>query len=95
MKDFKKVISFAKPYRGQIILAMVMLAETDCPYLTPEPFRGKRNLPHYLIYTLGKIAEIKKEPVEKIEGLLEENSRKLFKISSSKVEGAGKNSKIK
>ena len=72
-----------------------ILAETDCPYLAPEPFRGKRNLPHYLIYTLEKIAEIKKEPVKKIEVLLEENSRELFKISNSKVEGAGKNSKIK
>ncbi len=58
-----------------------ILAETDCPYLAPEPFRGKRNLPHYLIYTLEKIAQVKKEPVEEVEALLEENSRELFRLN--------------
>ena len=56
-----------------------ILAETDCPYLAPEPFRGKRNLPHYLIYTLEKIAQIKKEPAREIKTLLGKNSRELFR----------------
>jgi len=57
-----------------------ILAETDCPYLAPEPFRGKRNLPHYVIYTIKKIARLRKEPVEATGVLLEENSRRLFGI---------------
>ncbi|MBP8590963.1 TatD family hydrolase [Candidatus Shapirobacteria bacterium] len=57
-----------------------ILAETDCPYLAPEPFRGKRNLPHYVIYTIKKIARLRKESMEETEVLLEENSRRLFGI---------------
>ncbi len=36
-----------------------LLVETDCPYLSPEPFRGKRNNSGYLVYIIRKIAEIK------------------------------------
>ena len=36
-----------------------LLYETDCPYLTPVPFRGKRNDPNFVIYTAQKIAELK------------------------------------
>lgn len=37
----------------------VLLVETDSPYLTPVPFRGKRNIPPYVEYTAAKVAEIK------------------------------------
>ena len=36
-----------------------LLVETDCPYLTPEPFRGKRNNPIMVEHTAAKVAEIK------------------------------------
>ena len=36
-----------------------IMVETDCPYLTPEPLRGKLNYPHYVKYVIEKIAEIK------------------------------------
>lgn len=35
-----------------------LLIETDCPYLSPVPFRGKRNSPEYLVYIIQKIADI-------------------------------------
>ena len=36
-----------------------LLVETNAPFLTPEPFRGKRNIPPYVEYTAAKVAEIK------------------------------------
>ena len=43
-----------------------LLYETDCPYLTPVPFRGKRNDPNYVRYTALKIAELKTISVESL-----------------------------
>jgi Mg-dependent DNase len=42
-----------------------LLIETDCPYLAPEPFRGKRNEPKYIKYTAEEIAKIKEVDLEK------------------------------
>lgn len=43
-----------------------MVLETDCPFLTPEPYRGKRNEPAYIAFTAACVAELRGEPVEKI-----------------------------
>jgi TatD DNase family protein len=56
------------------------VVETDCPYLTPEPFRGKRNEPLYVREVLNKIADLKGIPQEKAARLAVENSRRLFRI---------------
>jgi TatD DNase family protein len=55
-----------------------ILVETDCPFLTPEPFRGQRNEPSYVRYTLQKIAELRKLSFEEMEKITEENSVMLF-----------------
>jgi len=55
-----------------------ILLETDCPYMAPEPYRGKRNSSLYLPYVVEKIAEIKGISVEEVERVTEENARKLF-----------------
>lgn len=55
-----------------------LVIETDCPYLTPEPFRGKRNSSAYLIYVLEKIAEIKKMTVEEIANITYENAVRVY-----------------
>ena len=55
-----------------------ILLETDCPYLTPEPYRGKRNTSSYLTYVRDKIAEIKGISPEEVERVTEENARALF-----------------
>ncbi len=55
-----------------------ILLETDCPYMAPEPFRGKRNSSLYLPYVLKKIAKIKGISTEEVERVTEANARALF-----------------
>lgn len=57
-----------------------ILIETDCPYLTPMPFRGKRNEPAFLPYTAQKIAEIKGLPLEEIAEKVKENTIRFFSL---------------
>lgn len=57
-----------------------ILIETDAPYLTPVPFRGKRNNSMYLTYVIEKIAEIKKVPPEEIAEITFQNAKTLFHI---------------
>jgi TatD DNase family protein len=56
------------------------LLETDCPYMTPEPFRGQRNEPLYVKYVAVRIAEIRKTTPEKIAEITTANARALFGI---------------
>lgn len=55
-----------------------LVTETDCPYLAPEPFRGKRNDSSYIDYVIRTIAELKGLPVEETEEKLFENAKKLY-----------------
>lgn len=55
-----------------------ILLETDCPYMAPEPYRGKRNSSYYLTYVVEKIAELKGVSVEEVERVTEANARTLF-----------------
>ena len=55
-----------------------ILLETDCPYMAPDPYRGKRNYSGYLTYVRDKIAEIKGISPEEVERVTEENARALF-----------------
>jgi TatD DNase family protein len=55
-----------------------LVLETDAPYLTPVPFRGKRNEPSYLKYVVDKIAEAMNIPVEEIAKQTTLNAQKLF-----------------
>ncbi len=55
-----------------------ILIETDCPYLSPEPFRGQRNDSTKLKYVVKKIAEIKGITEAQVEEATEANARKLF-----------------
>lgn len=57
-----------------------ILIETDCPYLTPEPHRGKRNSSLYIHYVAEKLAEIKGVSVEEIENATFENGKRCFNI---------------
>lgn len=58
-----------------------IILETDCPYLTPAPFRGKRNEPLYVKYVAEKIAEWKNIPFKQVEDQTTENAEKLFKLN--------------
>jgi len=57
-----------------------LLVETDCPYLTPNPYRGKRNEPAYVVHTARKIAEIKGKPFEEVAAATTANARRVFNI---------------
>lgn len=57
-----------------------MMIETDAPYLTPEPHRGKRNEPHYVKHVAEKIAEIKDIDVNKVIEKTTQNAERLFGI---------------
>ena len=54
------------------------MVETDSPYLTPEPHRGKRNEPSYVYYVAKKIAEIKNVPIEEVIDRTTKNALDLF-----------------
>lgn len=57
-----------------------LMIETDCPYLTPEPLRGRRNDSSLISYTAKKIAEIKGRTLEEIAEMTTRNAKKLFNI---------------
>lgn len=57
-----------------------MVLETDCPYLAPEPFRGKRNEPAYVPYIAEEIAKIKKLSLEDVARITTINARRIFDL---------------
>ena len=64
-----------------------LLVETDAPYLTPVPHRGKRNEPSYVIHTAKKVAEIRGMPLEEVARQTSLNALNLFGIDSSARSG--------
>jgi len=57
-----------------------IMVETDCPFLAPQVFRGKRNEPAYVVKVAEKIAEIKKLDTEEVAITTTKNARRLFKL---------------
>src|SRR5207237_3378091 len=55
-----------------------LLVETDCPFLTPVPHRGKRNEPAYVALTAQKLAELRGEPLATLAAATTANARKFF-----------------
>ena len=74
-KNARKAVEVA----SAIPLERIVL-ETDCPYMAPEPFRGKRNHPGYLYRMAEKLAEIRDLPVEEIHRITTENGKRLYRI---------------
>ncbi len=58
-----------------------LLIETDSPYLTPEPYRGKRNEPLFVRYVAGTIAEIRGINFDELAKETSENAKRLFRIA--------------
>ena len=74
-KNARKAIEVA----SSIPLDRIVL-ETDCPYMAPEPFRGRRNDPGKIYRMAEKLAEIRGLSVEEIQSVTVENGRKLYRI---------------
>jgi TatD DNase family protein len=58
-----------------------LLVETDCPFLTPEPFRGRRNEPARVVYTAAKIAELRGISMDEVATATTANARRLFALA--------------
>jgi len=80
---FGGTITYEKSASRRLISTLPLeyvVLETDCPYLTPEPHRGKRNEPAYVRLVLEALARLTKTPREKAEELTTHNARELFQI---------------
>ena len=74
-KNARKAIEVA----SSIPIERIVL-ETDCPYMSPDPFRGRRNDPGKLYRMAEKLAEIRGLSVEEIHAITTENGKKLYRI---------------
>jgi TatD DNase family protein len=74
-KNARKLVEVAR----EIPLERLIL-ETDCPYLAPVPFRGKRNSSLYPPYVVKKLAEIKEIPEEEVIRVTEQNAVKMYRL---------------
>ena len=74
-KNARKAVETA----ASIPLDRIVL-ETDCPFMAPEPFRGKRNHPGYLYRMAEKLAEIRGISVEEVHTITTENGKRLYRI---------------
>lgn len=82
--SFAGAITFKSSKNANEIISMVpndrILVETDCPYLSPEPNRGKRNDSRNVKYTVQKIAEVKEMSAEEIARITYENGKRIYGI---------------
>ena len=81
---FKGVLTFKNAKKALKALAEVpmdrLLLETDCPYMAPEPFRGRRSDSSMIAYTAAKAAEVKGLPVEELIDITCRNGMKMYGI---------------
>ncbi len=79
-------VTFPKANRLRAVAAAVplerMLVETDCPYLTPQPYRGRRNEPAYVRYVIEAVARARGMPAEAVAQATADNTRRLFGVLS-------------
>ncbi len=73
-ENLRKVMSFSPIDR--------ILTETDCPYLSPQPVRGKRNEPKYVRFAVETLSSIFNIPFERVEKITSENALRFFKIKT-------------
>lgn len=82
--SFAGVVTFKNSKNADEIISLVpddkILIETDSPYLSPEPLRGKRNDPRNVRYTAEKIAKVKGYTLEKVAKITYENTCKIYGI---------------
>ena len=84
--SFAGPITFKNSKNASEIINMVpddkFLVETDSPYLSPEPYRGKRNDPRKVQYIIKKIAEVKEKNFEEVQNMAYENAKRIFRINN-------------
>jgi TatD DNase family protein len=70
----------ALPEVARMVPADRLVVETDCPFLPPQGFRGKRNEPAHLAITAARVAELRGEPLAELAARMSENARALFRL---------------
>jgi TatD DNase family protein len=80
--SFSGVITFARDYDEIVRYAPIskILSETDSPYATPIPFRGKRNNPRFVSEVITAIAKIREENEDEVQKTVFENACRVFKL---------------
>lgn len=80
--SFTGVLTFARNYDGLVKSLPIerIMSETDCPFVAPAPFRGKRNEPAYVVEVVKAIAKIRGEDLEKVTSQLVKNTKEFFSI---------------
>jgi TatD DNase family protein len=88
--SFGGPVTFKNAKRPQEVAKQVpadyLLIETDAPYLTPEPHRGKRNEPAYVAHVAEKIAALRGVDVEEICAVTWKNAEQLFRLENESTE---------
>ncbi len=81
---FTGVLTFKNARKALEVAAGIphdrIVIETDCPYMAPEPFRGKRNHPGYIYRMAEKLAELWNLPVDEVHAITTENGKRLYGI---------------
>jgi TatD DNase family protein len=80
--SFTGLITFSKQWDDLIRKAPLekIMIETDCPYMTPEPYRGQRNEPMLVQYVAQRMAEIRNSDIESIAEATTYNAKNLFRL---------------
>ena len=80
--SFGGVITFARDYDEVVRFIPIerIVLETDAPYITPVPYRGRRNEPMYITEVAQKLGEIKELPQETVAQKTTENARNIFHV---------------
>jgi TatD DNase family protein len=68
---------------ARIVALERLLVETDCPFLTPVPFRGKRNEPAFVTHTASFLADLYEVPFEKLAEQTTQNFLSFFKLQGA------------
>ncbi len=79
--SFGGAVTFKKNRKSEVMSAIPItqiLTETDAPYMTPEPFRGKVNKPEYISYVLPVMAQVYGVDVKEMERQVKENAKRYF-----------------
>lgn len=80
--SFSGVVTFKKTHdvreSAKLVPDKRLLIETDAPYLSPEPYRGKQNQPAYVYYVAEKLAEVRDVPLEELATMTTENAFQLY-----------------
>lgn len=88
--SFSGIVTFPKAHDLQGVVSRIpldrVLIETDCPYLAPQPVRGKRNEPAYVRYVAQTIAEIKELSLDDVARITTRNAKKIFGLPGAEEE---------